>query len=112
MSLFLSGNESLVYGLIWPASFDAPISLAEIRQRTGLNDREIKGVVQALADEHELPIGARRGKPNGYYYCRTADDREAAARPLIRQAVRELHRARRLTMKKTIRELLGQGVLG
>lgn len=112
MSLFLSGNESLIYGLIWPATYEQPVTLAAIRDRTGLSERDIKGIVQALADEHELPIGARRGKPNGYYYCRTAEEREAAARPLIRQAVRELHRARRLTNKRSIRELLGQGVLG
>ena len=111
MILFLTDNEALVYGLIGSGSYNLPITLAAICRRTGMSEREVKGIVESLGNEHDVPVGARRGKPNGYYIAQTVEEREAAARPLVRQGAKMLRRARRLLGKRRVRELLGQGVL-
>ncbi|HUS96136.1 MAG TPA: hypothetical protein VMX97_05285 [Hyphomicrobiaceae bacterium] len=111
MSLFLTGTEYLIYGLILQGSFDRPVTLASICQITGMGEREVKAIVESLGNEHDVPVGARRGKPNGYFIAKTVEEREAAARPLVRQGAKMIHRACRLLGKRRVRELLGQGVL-
>ena len=111
MSLFLTGTEYLIYGLIRQGSFDCPVTLASICQLTGMSEREVKGIVESLGDKHDIAVGARRGSPHGYFIAKSLEEREAAARPLVRQGAKMIHRARRLLGKRRVRELMGQGVL-
>ncbi|HUV69537.1 MAG TPA: hypothetical protein VMW15_07735 [Terracidiphilus sp.] len=60
MILFLTDNEALVYGLIGSGSYNLPITLAAICRRTGMSEREVKGIVESLGNEHDVPVGARR----------------------------------------------------
>jgi hypothetical protein len=111
MSLFLSADESLVYGLLLGRDSSRPLPLAELCERTGLKARAIKGIVESLRSEHRLPIGASRGKVHGYYVCRTADELEASARALISQAKRMLQGASRMLGEKRVNEMMGQARL-
>ena len=111
MSLFLSVHEDLIHGLILKGSYAHPVSLASICRVTMFSERRVKDIVESLGNEHDVPVGARRGKPNGYFIAQTVEEREAAARPLVRQGAKMIHRARRLLGKRRVQELLGQGVL-
>jgi len=96
MSLFLSVHEDLIHGLILKGSYAHPVSLASICRVTMFSERRVKDIVESLGNEHDVPVGARRGKPNGYFIAQTVEEREAAARPLVRQGAKMIHRARRL----------------
>ncbi len=111
MSLFLSPDEALIYGLILGRRSDNPVPLSELCERSGMSARAVKGCVELLRAEHRLPIGARRGRPHGYYIAATVADLEASAKPMIAQAKRMLQGAYYLLGKKRVRELLGQGTL-
>jgi hypothetical protein len=66
------------------------LPLAAISRRTGLGDRRVKAAVQGLRLRHRLPVGASRGKRNGYYKIDTPAEMAATIRVLRRQALSEL----------------------
>ena len=111
MSLFLIGHHRWIHGLISGATFEYPVTLAHLCSITELSERTVKAIVESLGNEHDVPVGARRGKPNGYYIAQTVEEREAAARPLVSQGAKMIRRAGRLLGKRRVQELLGQGVL-
>jgi predicted ArsR family transcriptional regulator len=84
-----------------------PASIAYLRERTGLNDRAIKGIVEDLRVSGD-PICARRGQPCGYFWATTAEDLEASAQTMRNQALKMLVAAGRLVGRHRLREMLGQ----
>ncbi len=101
--------EALVAGLIWEHAGRAnPISIAEIRHRTGLSERKVKDVVEQLRVTHRVPIGARREEPAGYFRIVDAEDREAAVGPYRSQILQMFRVLRVLDEPGRVRELLGQ----
>ena len=89
---------------------EKPVTLAEIRDMTDMSARSIKAAVEALRLKGK-PIGSSRGKHPGYYVVRTAEDAEAAAGPLVRQALAMLRTAKAMLPAARYRELLGQARL-
>lgn len=102
-------TDRYVYDLIHSGSSTCPVSILEIAAATRMEPRAIKAAVERLRNAGE-PIAARRGKPSGYYLIRTASEAEAAARPMVLQAVAMLRTARKMLPEHRYRELVGQEV--
>ena len=104
----------VVAGMIWQhQGRDNPISIDELSQAVGRDDRSIKGIVEDLIMQHGMLIGGRRGvkpavvegaigqapemgAPAGYYIIRDAEDLKVACGPYEAQAESMMARARRL----------------
>lgn len=99
-----------VWFLVREATREHPISIAEIREATGMSVRSIKAAVETLRRDG-MAIGASRGKNSGYYEIKTAEDAEAAAGPLVRQALAMLRTAKAMLPDARYRELMGQARL-
>jgi len=112
MSLFLPADHARVYDLIVTRYSVAPRPLAEIQLMTGFSARRIKQIVEELRADYRLLVGARRGKPSGYFWIMTVADVDETVAPMVSQAKRMLQAASRLAGKRRVREMLGQGVLG
>lgn len=100
--------EEMVRRHVWFRERHQAISIAELRQRTGLGEREIKAAVEGLRLRHGLAIGSSRGKTHGYYGVLTADDIRDTVRGYERQAIQMLRVAHKLSGKHRLLELLGQ----
>lgn len=102
-------EEVLVASLIWQRRGRGnPISIARLRQLTGLSERQIKGIVEQLVVAHGMRIGARREEPAGYFMIETAEDLAAAVKPYRNQILAMWRRLRVLEQPQRLRELLGQ----
>ena len=102
--------EKVVAGLIWQHQRSAPISIDEIVRTCGhsLSDRKVKEIVEQLRVTHRCAIGASRQTPFGYFWVRTADDREAAVKPYREQILSMWRTLRVLDSQEKLRELYGQ----
>lgn len=110
LSIPLSPIDSRqVLALIERATSDQPASIRQLSAQTGYSARALKQVVESARIEG-APICARRGKPCGYFYGRTAEELEGSARVLVNQAKSMLLAAGRLVARHRVRELLGQEV--
>jgi hypothetical protein len=85
-----------------------PISIARIRERLALSERQVKGIVERLVVDYRLKIGARREEPSGYFLICTSADLQAAVGPYKAQILAMWKRLRVLEEKQALRELLGQ----
>ncbi len=83
------------------------ISIAELRRRTGLDERQVKGAVEGLIVRHDICIASARTAPCGYFLPATAAELLDACRPLRRQALAMLHREAKLR-RLSLEDLLGQ----
>ena len=109
----------LVFSEPCHAGRERALSIAAIQNRLkresgkSFTDRAIKDAVKELVERHEVPIGSCRGVSHpGYFLLATDDDRAAAARPVLRQALSELRRFRILSPKTSFgRALNGQAKL-
>ena len=102
-------DELRVAGIIMEHAGSAnPVSIAAIREQTGLSERQVKGVVERLVVEFRLKIGARREEPSGYFIICSASDQEAAVGPYKAQILAMWKRLRVLEAPHALRELLGQ----
>ena len=96
-----------IWFLIREATREKPITLAEIRESTGLSPRAIKGAVEQLRREGE-PIGASRGKVAGYYAIKTADEADAYALTMWRQILSEIKTVKAMVSPTKYAEMVGQ----
>ena len=96
-----------IWFMIREATREHPISIAEIHAATGMSVRSIKAAVERLRLEGE-PVGASRGRHPGYFLVTTSEDAEAAAVPMVRQALAMLRTAKAMLPAARYRELLGQ----
>lgn len=103
-----SADEARIAGLIWDASREKPVTLSDLCHATDINERTVKGIVADLRLKHRCPIGARRGKPAGYFPIRSIEDAEAAANEYRAQMVTEAKVLRVLLGPHRMRELMGQ----
>ena len=70
--------------------------------------RTVKAVVENLRSHHHCAIGASREDPPGYFWIRTAEDREVAVRPYRNQILTMWRTLRVLDSPASLRELHGQ----
>lgn len=75
---------------------------------TNLNEREIKKMVQMFVLDFQIPVGAARSKPEGYYLATTAEERLEAARPYIHEIRKLAQRVKALIGTKVFLEEMGQ----
>lgn len=108
----LSDVERFVAELLLGASSTVPIANARIayeaaRQFTGIDARKVKAIIRTLRKDHHFPILARRGKPNGYWWCASPEEMEEFIRVFKSQALDELHTLSKI-VKTNYPELAGQ----
>jgi hypothetical protein len=104
-----SPEEIMVASFIWKhRGRSNPISIAQLRDKTGYTERQIKGIVEQLVTTHKLRIGANREEPVGYFVVESAEDLAAAVRPYRNQIIAMWRRLRVLESRSGLRELLGQ----
>ncbi len=104
-----SRDEAAVAEIIWRhQGRKQPVSIARIAEATGLNERSVKGVVEALVVQHHLRIGGKREEPVGYFVVCDAEDLDTATRPFRNQILAMWRRLRVLEAPHALRELLGQ----
>lgn len=91
------------------------ISIASLQDWARLNsfkvysDREIKSAVKELIEERNVPIGSARSDPAGYFIAVTAEDLDAAEKPLIAEIRSLAKRIRSINPNSEIsRALCGQ----
>ena len=102
-------EEILLGSLIWKhRGRTNPISIARLREITGLSDRQIKGIVEQLVVTHKIRIGGRREEPAGYFVIESAEDLESAVKPYKAQIIAMWRRLRVLEAPQALKELLGQ----
>jgi hypothetical protein len=113
-SLTPTTTERLVASLIWAHRRPIPITIAHIiaacKTTYGetVSERTVKGIVEQLRVSHRCPIGASREAPAGYFWIRTAADRETAVRPYREQILSMWRTLRVLDSPSALRELHGQ----
>jgi hypothetical protein len=101
--------EILLAGLIWQhRGRERPLSIARLRELTGVNERAIKGIVEQLIVAHKMRIGGRREEPAGYFMIEDSEDQAAAVGPYKAQILAMLRRLRVLESREALREFLGQ----
>ena len=87
----ITPNEQAIWDeLMWRRGAGYAIPAAELRRRTGLDERSVKAAIRGLRQCHRLPIGASRGTRHGYYLIDTPAEMAATIRVLRRQALSEL----------------------
>lgn len=80
----LDQDEQVIYDLL-PKGIDRPKPLKELVKLSGLNSREVRGIIYRLIVLHHVPIGARYKHSNGYYIITNDDERKQALAPLTSQ---------------------------
>jgi hypothetical protein len=94
----LSANEAAVLaGIRYHRGSGNAVTIAELAQRTKLQDREIKAIVRALRINFRLPIGASKNSASGgYFLVLTAEDLRLAMKSPLDQIRAELDVVRAL----------------
>lgn len=89
----LPANEEAltIYSAIKGATLEKPIKTKTLKRITGLNERELRGMINTLRFYYSVPVGSIRHKNNnGYYFIRSEDDLIACIAPIKAQASQEL----------------------
>lgn len=89
-----------------------PIQLRDLVARTGFDGRVVKAMVRSLVVDFEIPIGASRAEPAGYFVATNATERLAAARPYIAEIRKLASRVKALIGGQAFVEELGQMRMG
>jgi biotin operon repressor len=84
-----------------------PASIAYLRERTGLNERAIKGIVSHLRKGGD-PICSRKGAPGGYWWASTDQEIRATVGELAAQARDMFWTIGRMLGSEAMFDLLGQ----
>lgn len=89
------------------ATVARPVRNAILAVLLGVNEREVKRIIQTLRTDWLLPIGSLREPPYGYYWMATPEDCLAWFNVMKSQALSELGTAYRL-IKRHYPQLAGQ----
>ncbi|MDE2097832.1 MAG: hypothetical protein KGL39_11335 [Patescibacteria group bacterium] len=100
--------EKVVAGLIFNRESIRPLAIADLVVMCGMSARQVKQTVEELRRTHHCAIGASRQEPSGYFWIRTAADRETAVRPYREQILTMWQTLRALDSPASLRELHGQ----
>jgi len=84
------------------------IQCAELAKYLKVSEREIKALAKCLVEDFDVPIGASRQKPYGYFLIETAQELEDAMENYIGEIRSLARRVRKLGGKHRIVELAGQ----
>lgn len=104
--------ELEVADLVRMATRETPVSISDLRRRTGHSERSVKGIIEVLRHTYHMPIGARRTAPFGYFLVRTAEEAEEAVEPYRQQVISMWKTLRALYSPRRLREFHGQLPLG
>lgn len=77
-----------------PAGSDKPRPIKELEKLTGLSKRDVQATINRLIVVHHKPIGAIRGKGNGYFLITSEEERKLAIAPLSSQIINMARRVR------------------
>lgn len=85
------------------------ITIAELRERIQLSEREIKQIVRTLRVDFRLPIGSSKNSVGGgYFVIVSIEDQEIATAGPLAQIRAEIEVLKVVTSPERTRELLGQ----
>lgn len=106
----LSGEQRLVLkSLRYHTSSANPITIRELREKTGLSEREVKDCVRTLRLTFRVPVGSsRNGERGGYFLILTDEDLALFLSGALRQIQAELEVVRAVAGPDRVAELLGQ----
>jgi hypothetical protein len=80
-----------------------------LREEKVWSDRDVKAAVKELVEERGVPIGSARSGLAGYFLCVSAEDIDAAERPLLGEVRSLAKRLRAMNPKSEIsRAICGQ----
>jgi biotin operon repressor len=89
------------------ATPERPVTGRVLQAHLGVSERAVKGFVELLRCDWQLPIGSSREEPHGYYWISTPEQFDRWFQTFSAQAMAELKTAYRL-MKSNYPELAGQ----
>lgn len=81
----MTGVEIQVLNAIKCASYDLPVTAAELRVKTGLSKRNLEKTIESLRVNFRHPIVAKKYAPNGYYLPKNNEERREGLAPYNRQ---------------------------
>ncbi|HYE72584.1 MAG TPA: hypothetical protein VEF04_04600 [Blastocatellia bacterium] len=84
-----------------------PVSGRVLQVHLGATERIVKGFIELLRADWQLPIGSRREEPHGYFWISTPEDFDEWFKTYRSQALKELKTAYHL-MKSNYPALAGQ----
>lgn len=87
-----------------------PVTGRMLRDWMGLNERQVKSIVEALRAEWALPVISRRAQPYGYWFAGSAEEYLGWWRTHRAQAITELTTGWR-NLRANYPDLAGQGYL-
>lgn len=107
--VLLDPERAVLKGLRYHRGSANPITLAELRERTGFTDRDIKSCVRTLRLSFRLPVGASKNSEHGgYFLILTPEDLRLYLASPLQQIRAELEVVRAVGDENAARELMGQ----
>ena len=104
-----SDAEKRVAGVLWGYKGRSnPIALRTLAAVCNIGERELKGVIERLRNDHGLRIGASRRDPAGYFVVVDREDALLALASFKSQIFTMLKTYRRLATPGLFQELSGQ----
>ena len=103
-----SSHERRIWELISRRTRENPITVKEIAERVGIDERTVRRIVSGLVNDRNLPIGSSNRPPYGYYILVDEDDYEWEYRKLRAEAMaclRRMARVRRMHISKVLQDL-------
>lgn len=86
----------------------AAVSMHVIAEETGISTRDIQAFVKFLVEERRVPIGTNTGKPYGYFWIVTEEERRSVRNQFIRRGVSNLDHARAFDDQQIVGPIVGQ----
>lgn len=84
------------------------LQVRDLAESLKLSERDVKALAKCLVEDFEVPIGASRQKPYGYYLIETAQELEDAVQIYVAEIRSLARRVRVLAGKHRVAELAGQ----
>lgn len=84
------------------------VKAAVLAKNLNCTERDVKAMVKNLVENFEVPIGASRGEPAGYYLVMTEQEMEDTVRAYVNEIRSLARRVRAFAPAQRVVELLGQ----
>lgn len=80
----LSNEEKRLINFL-PLGDEKPLPANELAKLMNTDNRYIRNLINHLITAHNIPIGAKNGRPNGYFIITNEVERTIALAPLLSQ---------------------------